>query len=63
MRIFFLEYFRYMINSDEINFLAYRNKTQFKVKNQMGPFIRNNREARPEADKLLQLMMFKNSFI
>jgi len=63
MRIFSLEYFRQIINSDEVHFLAYKKKTQFKVKNQLGPFICNNREARPEADSLLQKMKFRNNFI
>ena len=32
MRIFSLEYFRQIISSDEIHFIAYKKKTQFKVK-------------------------------
>ena len=33
------------------------------MKNQLGPFICNTKEARPEADKILQQMKFKNSFM
>ena len=40
MRIFALEYFRKIINFDEVCFLYARKK----VKNQLGPFICNNRE-------------------
>ena len=63
MRIFALEYFRQIINLDEVNFLAARKKTQFKMKNQFGPFICNNREAGPKADKILQDMKFRNNFM
>jgi len=54
MRIFSLEYFRKIISADEVNFLAPRKKTQFNMKNKMGPFICNTREAGPKADKMLQ---------
>jgi len=63
MRIFSLEYFKQIINSNEVHFLSARKKTQFKMKNQLGPFICNNREAGPEADKILQQMQFNNSFM
>jgi len=63
MRIFALEYFRQIINSDEVNFLSAKKKTQFKIKNQLGHFICNNREAGPKADNILQQMNFKNSFM
>ena len=39
MRIFALEYIRQILNSDSINFMAAKKKTQFKLKNQIGPFI------------------------
>ena len=51
MRVFALEYIRQILNSDSINFLAAKNKTQFKLKNQVGPFICNHREAGVEATK------------
>jgi len=53
MRIFALAYFRQIINSDEVNFPLARKKTQFKIKNQMSPFICNNREFGQEAEKIL----------
>ena len=62
MRIFSLEYIRQIINSDDVNFLLARKKTQFKIKNQIGPFICNNREAGEEAEKCLQEMKFSDSF-
>ena len=63
MKIFALEYFRKFTSVDEVNFLATRKKTEFKMKNQMGPFICITREAGPEVDKILQEFKFKNSFI
>jgi len=33
------------------------------MKNQLGPFICNTREAGLEADKILQQMKFKNNFM
>ena len=42
-----------MIGADEVNFLAARKKRQFKMENQMGPFICNSKEAGPEADMIL----------
>lgn len=52
-----------MIGVDEVHFLVARKKTQFKMKNQMGPFIYNTRKDGYEADKILQQFKFKNSFI
>ena len=63
MRIFALEYFRQIIDFDEVNFLSTRKKTQFKIKNQLGPFICNNREDGQEAEKILRKMNFKCSFM
>ena len=45
MRIFSLEYLRQILNSDSINFMATKKKTQFKLKNQVGPFIINHIDA------------------
>ena len=47
-RIFAPEYLKQLLNADEVNFMASRKKTQFKLKNQVGPFIVNNREAANE---------------
>ena len=63
MRIFALEYFRKIINSGKVNFLSARKKTQFKIKNQLGPYICNNREAGEEADKILYQMKFNSNFM
>ena len=36
--------------------------TQFKIKNQVGPFTCNSRDAGPQAKKYLQEFKFSNSF-
>ena len=48
MRIFALEYIRQILNSNSINFMVAKNKTQFKLKNQIGPFICNHRDEEKE---------------
>jgi len=53
-RTFALEYIKYMINADEVHFVAAKKKYQFKIKSQIGPFICNNRVAGEEADKNLK---------
>ena len=63
MRLFSLEYIRQILNSDSINFLAAKKKTQFKIKNQVGPLICNNRDAGLEAEKYLQEFKFSKSFL
>ena len=63
MRLFSLEYIRQILNSDGINFLATKKKTQFKIKNQFGPFICNSRDAGPEAEKYLQEFKVSKSFL
>jgi len=63
MRIFALEYFRQIINFDEVNFLAARKKTQFKMENKSSPFSCNTKEVGLEADIILQQMKFNNSFM
>lgn len=62
MRIFALEYFRHIIKLDDVNFLLARKKTQFKIKNQLGPFICNNREAGEQEEICLQEMKFNGNF-
>ena len=62
MRIFSLEYFRNFLNSDSINFMAAKRKTQFKLKNQVGPFIINNKDAENEITKKLSEYSFEESF-
>ena len=62
MRFFALEYIRQILNSDSINFLADKKKIQFKLKNQVGPFICNNKDAEMEATKQLLEYRFEESF-
>ena len=62
MRIFALEYIRQRLNEDEIHFVAPKNKSQFKLKAQVGPFICNIRATREETDRLLSQMNFDLSF-
>ena len=62
MRIFSLEYIRQIFNSDEIHFLSNKKKTQLKIKNQIGLFICNNRNAGKEVEKCLQDFKFNSSF-
>ena len=42
--------------------MAAKNKTQFKLKNQIGPFICNHRDAEKEAAKQLLEYKFEESF-
>jgi len=56
MRIFSVEYIKKMLNVDEIHFLSSKNKYQFKIKTQIGPFIYNNRAAGEKVDNLLKEM-------
>jgi len=44
-KIFAIDYTRQIKNLDDVNFLSARKKTQFKIKNQLGPFICNNKES------------------
>ena len=53
---------RHIPNSGEVNFLSAKNKTQFKIKNQLGPFICNNRNVGQQAKKCLKDFKFINSF-
>lgn len=51
------------MNLDSVNFLAAKKKTQFKLKNQVGPFICNSKEAGAEAAKQLLVYKFSESFL
>ena len=62
-RIFALEYLRQLLNVDEINFIASRKRTQFKLKNQIGPFIVNNRKSANEINVKLKEYKFPYSFM
>jgi len=63
MKLFALEYYRQIINVDEVNFVTSNKKAYFKVKDQLGPFICNSREAGKEADLILQSMKFQRRFV
>lgn len=63
IRVFALEYLRQVLNSDAINFMASKKKTQFKLKNQIGPFIVNNRDVDKEIEKRLSELKFQVSFL
>ena len=63
MRIFSLEYLRQIINYDSISFMTAKKKTQFKLKNQIGPFICNHRDAEKEVTKQLLEFKFEQSFL
>ena len=39
MRLFALGYYRKIINADEVNFVNAKKKVNFKIKDQLGPFI------------------------
>lgn len=53
LRVFALEYFRQIINSDDVHFMAAKKKAQFIVKRELGPFICNNRQDGPKVDNML----------
>lgn len=53
MRLFALEYFKKMINSDLVIFSNSKKKAQLRIKNQLGPIVCNTREARREAEIIL----------
>ena len=63
MRLFALEYFRQFIHADLTHFCNAKKKAQLKIRNQLGPFVFNKREAWEEADKILgEQLKLKQSF-
>ena len=54
MRLFSLEYFRKMNNSDIIHFCNAKKRAQLRIKSQLGPFICNYRDGGEEAQKILE---------
>ena len=63
MRLFALEYFRKLINADLTHFCNVKKKAQLRIRNQLGPFIINKREAWEDAFKILgEDLKFKKSF-
>lgn len=63
MRLFSLEYYRQIINADEVNFVTAKKKAYFKINDQLGPFICNSIKVGKEADLILQSMKFQRSFL
>jgi len=62
MRLFSLENYRQMINSDEVHFVKAKKKAQLRIKDQLGPFV-YSREARREVEEILQRLKLKQYFI
>jgi len=54
MRLFALEYFRQIINADLVHFCGAKKKAQLRIRNRLGPFVINNRDAWKEAEKILE---------
>jgi len=54
MRLFALEYFMQIIDADLVHFCNAKKKAQLRIKNQLGPFVCNTREACKEAEKNLE---------
>ena len=54
MRLFALEYFRQMINSDIVHFFYAKKKAQLRIKSQLGPFVCNSRDAGKEVERILE---------
>lgn len=50
------------MNMDEINLVSRKQKSKFKLKAQVGPFIVNTRVTYKEVESLLREMNFKLSF-
>lgn len=63
MRLFALEYYRKMINSNEVHLVKTKKKAQLRIKEKLGPFNCNSREAGKEADEILQRLKLKQSFM
>jgi len=51
-----------MLNMDEVHFVSYKKKAQFKLKTHIGPYIINTIAAAKEIDTILSQMKFKLSF-
>ena len=62
MRLFALEYYRKIINLDQIHFTKAKKKSQFRIKDHLGPFFCNNREAGKVVEEILEHMKLNKSF-
>ena len=64
MRLFALEYFRQIINADLTHFCNVKKKAQLRIKNQLGPYVINSRDAWKDAEKILEEhLRLKKSFL
>jgi len=52
-----------MLNSDQIHFTKAKKKAQLRIKDPLGPFVCNNREAGKEAEEILEQMRLNKSFV
>jgi len=63
MRLFALEYYRQIINSDLTHFYSTKKKARLKFRDRLGPFIMNRKEGWQDADLILKdQLMLKRSF-
>jgi len=63
MRLFALEYYRKMINSDLVHFTKAKKKAQLRIKDHLGPFVCNTREAWKATKQILEnALKLKKSF-
>lgn len=53
MRLFALEYYRKLINSDQTHFHSAKKKAHLKFKGQLGPFVMNKKEGWQDVDQIL----------
>jgi len=63
MRLFALEYYRQLINSDLTHFHSAKKKANIKFRDHLGPFTMNKKDGWQEADQILgQQLKLKKSF-
>ncbi len=63
MRLFALEYYRQLLNSDLTHFHSAKKKANLKFRDRLGPFIMNKKDGWQEADQILgQQLKLKRSF-
>src|SRR3984885_9547666 len=63
MRLFSLEYYRQLINSDLTHFHSAKKKANLKFRDYLGPFTMNKKDGWQEADQILgQQLRLKKSF-
>lgn len=54
MRLFTLEYCRQMIHSDLTHFMKAKKKAELRIKDHLGPFVFNTREAWKAVERILE---------